>query len=361
MAGKRQHLIKRRSFLKATGSTAAVIGLGTGTGIADLVQGMETPGDESVALKALVFTHFEVGGKTGDFPGEFQKWAEYYQFDKMVQVPGARTPVFYNDDGVGATITGMGHALCGPSVASILANPQLDLEDTYFLSAGISGTPPDVGTLGSVFVTDYVVAWDYAHRWAQEDSANASYNRKEGKGKGQEDDYALIAEPWDDFTYAYEINPALVEAAYNMGSQVSLADSQRAEEYRQNYPDKKARQDPFVDVGTTVSSEEYWHGETFSDQAQYISDLAGAGTYATTEMEDFATASALRRHGYLDQYLSLRSVSNFDQPYPGQTVRESLAANSGGFLPSLENVFRVGSALVDDIVANWTGWQSGVP
>lgn len=360
MSQKRQHLIDRRSFVKTVGAAGATIGLGTGTALADPGADLE-PVDDEVSLKALLFTHFEVGGKTGDFPGEYQKWAEYYDFDRVVEVPGAMTDVYVNEDGVGATITGMGHAKCGPSVASILASPRLDLEDTYFISAGISGTPPAVGTLGSVFVTDYVVAWDYAHRWAQEDSANASYNRKEGSGKGTGDDYALIAEPWDDLQYAYELNPALVQAAYDRTKDLELADSPQAESYRQNYPHQTARRDPFVDIGATISSEEYWHGETFSDQAQYICDEADAGTYATTEMEDYATVTALDRYDYLDRYLSLRSVSNFDQPYPGQTVRESLAANSGGFLPSLENVFRVGSTLVDDMVENWSSWQSGVP
>jgi len=234
------------------------------------------------------------------------------------------------------------------------------LDDTFFVSAGISGTPPDVGTLGSVFIGDHVVAWDYAHRWAQEDSANASFNKKKGKGKGQEDNYALIAEPFSGFKYSYDLNSDLVSKAYGMTQGMDLvptSDTTTMEDYRSNYPEKTARSDPFVGIGTTVSSEEYWHGETFSDQAQYISDVAGAGRYATTEMEDFATASALERYGYLDRYLSIRSVSNFDQPYPGQTVRESLNANSGGFVPSLESVYRVGSTLVDDMVKNPSDWE----
>ena len=379
MSGKREHLIQRRQFLKTTGVSAAALGLGTGTVGAMPNAELDTSG-ETIDLKAMVFTHFEAGGKTGDFPGEFQKWYDYYGLTNQVEVPGALWDVFYNEDGVAATVTGMGHSLCAPSVASILASPRFDFENTYFLSAGISGTPPDVGTLGSVFVGDYVVNWDYAHRWAQEDSEDASFNREERRGdnrgksqvqdrsrgvdngKGKDgDDFALMLLPFRPFDYVYRLNPDLVQKAADLGSGVQLIDSDEAKAYRQNYPEKTARREPFIDVGTTVSGEEYWHGQTFSEQAQYICDQYEASTYATTEMEDYATATAIDRHDYLDRYLSLRSVSNFDQPYPGQTVKESLQADSGGYIPSIENVFRVGSTVVDDIVERWGMWKDGVP
>jgi purine nucleoside permease len=318
--------------------------------------------DEPISPDVFVFTHFEVGGKTGDFPGEFQNWYEAYDLNRQVAVPGAQTDVYYNEsNGVAATVTGIGKSLCTTTVSSILASPQFDFDETFFLSAGISGTPPDVGTTGCVFVSDYVVDWDLAHRWAQEDSANASYNRSKGQGKGAgtaaTDDYAAEPLPYRPFDYSYEVAPANVERALSIAQGVSLADSEQAQMYRQNYPDKAARRSPFVDIGTTVTGDEYWHGETFSEQSQYFCDLYDAGTYATTEQEDFGTATALRRHGHFDRYLSLRSVSNFDQPYPGQTVRESLfEADSGGYLPSITNVFRVGSAIADDIRSIPSAW-----
>lgn len=361
MGGKRAHLIGRRTYLKTAGLTATAVGLGTGPTAAQF-EAQQDDSDDSIDVKVMVFTHFEVGKNSGDVPGEFQKWYTEYDLTTKVDVPGAWAPVFYNaETGIAGTITGMGHSICGPSVASILASPRFDFEDTYFISAGISGTPPDVGTLGSVFVSDHVLNWDYGHRWAQEDSATASYNKKKGQGQGIEDDYALQLLPFRPFDYSFELNPALVETAYNLGKNVELFDTDDAAAYRENYPEKTARRDPFVDIGTTVSGEEYWHGETFSDQAQYISDQYGASTYATTEMEDYATATAVKQHGHLDRYLSLRSVSNFDQPYPGQTVEESLAADSGGYMPSIVNVFRVGKPLVDEISSNWGDWQNGVP
>ncbi|MFB6110501.1 MAG: phosphorylase, partial [Halodesulfurarchaeum sp.] len=192
--------------------------------------------------------------------------------------------MFYNDDGVAATLTGMGHSFCGPSVAAILGSPALNFEDSYLLSAGISGTPPDVGTLGSVFVSDYVVNWDYGHRWAQEDDP-----RDLSGGSGSDQAFAFQIYPGRPFDYVYELNPSLVEKAVSLSEGVDLADSKRAQEYRQLYPQETAQREPFIDVGTTVSGEEYWHGSTFSDQAQYIADEYGGEVHGLFVAETEST------------------------------------------------------------------------
>ena len=358
MSEKDKRGLGRRQYLKATGAAAVASSIAGCT--SGEMEAQETTtasdADQPVDVKVMLFTHFEVGENTGDTPGEFQKWYDGYDLTNKIEVPGAWAPVFYNDDGVAATLTGMGHSFCGPSAAAILASPALNFEDSYFLSAGIGGTPPDVGTLGSVFVSDYVVNWDFGHRWAQEDDASDLDG-----GEGADQEFALQIYPGRPFDYVYELNGDLVDKAVSLSEGVELADSERAKEYRQLYPQDAANREPFIDTGTTVSGEEYWHGPTFSEQAEYISSEYGASTYATTEMEDYATATAVKQHGHLDRYLSIRSVSNFDQPHPDQTVAESLEANSGGFIPSITNAYRVGKPLVDDIVENWSDWQNGVP
>lgn len=150
----------------------------------------------------------------------------------------------------------------------------------------------------------------------------------------------------------YNLKDGFTTIAYSLGQQADLVDSDRAKQYRKLYEEETANQEPFVDMGTTICGDEYWHGSTFSNQASWMcSELYDVGRYATTEQEDYATATALARHGYLDQYLSIRSVSNFDQPYPGQSVVESLnEADSGGFGPSIQNVFKVSSEIVDVVL-----------
>jgi purine nucleoside permease len=92
----------------------------------------------------------------------------------------------------------------------------------------------------------------------------------------------------------------------------------------------------------------------------------GQADYCMTEMEDSGTLTALSRltdadRVDMDRVLVLRTASNFDRPYPGQTAAESLAADSGGFGPSTQNAYLVGSVVSDYIIANWADWQAGVP
>jgi purine nucleoside permease len=105
-----------------------------------------------------------------------------------------------------------------------------------------------------------------------------------------------------------------------------------------------------VAVGTTVTGDEFWHGETTAAHADWLCDAYDVGPYCTTQMEDYATATALSRFGHLDRYLSVRAVVNFDRPAPGESVRASLDEETGGFAleVALENAFRVGRAVVED-------------
>jgi purine nucleoside permease len=104
--------------------------------------------------------------------------------------------------------------------------------------------------------------------------------------------------------------------------------------------------------------------EGMEDWAKAVTD--GAANYCTTQMEDNATLTALRRGadaGLLDfnRVAVLRTASNFDREAPGQTPVASLAAKSGGFGPATTNAYRVGSAFADAIIDNWPAWSEGVP
>jgi len=61
----------------------------------------------------------------------------------------------------------------------------------------------------------------------------------------------------------------------------------------------------------------------------------------------------------------LRTASDFDQPVPGKTAAESLAANSSrqytGFMAALESAWRVGHVVVADLVKNWSRYRDQIP
>lgn len=292
------------------------------------------PSLDVLVLPAFAAEDFRLpveGEDDEDPPTELDYWLDAYEFDREVRIPGANAPVRYTDDGIGVTPTGMGKVEAATTVTALLASSEIDLSDTYFVTAGVAGAPPSVATLGAVFVADAVVDWDLKHRWP-DDRAGASPID------------LLKYRPHD---YVRRLDEDLVTAAIEVAENVELRDSERAAAHRQQYDEAAARSEPFVGVGATVCGDEFWHGQPFSEQAQWLVEQYGAGVYATSEMEDFGTASALAKFDRVDRYLSVRGVVNFDRPASGRSARESL--DDGDFVLDLglDNAFRVASAVVD--------------
>lgn len=56
----------------------------------------------------------------------------------------------------------------------------------------------------------------------------------------------------------------------------------------------------------------------------------------------------------------LRTTSNFDRLYLGQTPHNSLAnSNSNGFVLLLNNLYLAGGLLASETVARWSAWKHG--
>ena len=298
--------------------------------------------------KVLVFAMFEVGANTGDFAGEFQHWFDrYFKDATSVSVRGAFAPVYCSPSGVCGTVVGVGKANAAASLTAILSDPRFDVSSTYFLTSGCAGTPPDRGTLGSVFWSDCIVDYDLGQRWSPLDVTEKGpvFQPLEAAGKG----------------IVLRLDPVLTEWAHRLSRNAPLEDAVDAALYRLRYREKQAHRKPFVGVGTTVCSDTWWHGHTLSREADYLCALYKAGTYVSTQMEDSAVALVLQRHGMLGRYMIARDIVNFDRPYEGQTPKESLAARNGSFSIGMKNGFLVGAAVVDHIVSNWSVWEKGVP
>lgn len=281
-------------------------------------------------VKVLVITMFE---------WETKPWLEREPLTRTFDVPGAYSPVRCTEEGLCVLTTGMGKTSAGLTTTAVLLNPQFDLSRTIFLTSGIAGTPPEVGTLGDAAWADYVIDFDLGHHVLPE-------------GDASPDDLFIYASGYEG-TAVYNLNHQLVDLAYNVTKGTELLDGEKAQAYRALYGGQ-ANRAPQVLRCDTVTGDNYWHGKELSALAtDMVQDrTGGAGNYCSTQMEDNATAGALARAGYLDRYLSLRTMSNFDQPHPGQTVRESLSANSGGFPLSIENEYRVSKAFASYVLAN---------
>jgi len=254
--------------------------------------------DDPRPVKALIISMFGPEG---------QPWIDNLALSEEIAIPGLSPDypaVHCNGDDVCQVTTGMGHSNVAATISALVFNPKFDFSRSYFLIAGIAGIDPTQGTLGSAawarYLIDFGIAWEL-------DAAN-----------------------WD-------ITPA--------------------------------SEPPAVVQCDTAGGDTWWHGALLEKVAQDWTKLLtdGAGTYCTTQQEDNSTYEALKRGasaGLLDieRVAVLRTASNFDRPYPGQTAYDSLVNSiSGGFVPATQNLYNAGGPLIAAIVSDWDSWRGGVP
>ncbi|WP_100960120.1 purine nucleoside permease [Bosea sp. FBZP-16] len=305
-----------------------------------------------IKVKVFVASMFEIGANTGDRAGEFQHWYErYWQKSQPHEVRGALKPAYCNDDGVCGAVLGMGKVNSSSSMQAILLDPEYDFSQAYFLITGVAGTPPSRGTIGDVSWGTWLVDYDLGHRWAPEE--------------GKPGEPVFIPRKGYEEYRVFKLNPTLVGWATQLSAGVNLQDSESAKQYRQRYPDEKARAAPSVQTGTHMTGDTFFHGPGLSKEAQYMAKLYGADDYVITEMEAAAITLVIKRQFGTDRILSLRGAVNFDQGNPNETTQQHLdpapGQTAGGFAETVANVEAVGSRVVDHIVGNWGEWQKGVP
>ncbi len=283
-------------------------------------------------IRVLVLSMF--GGATF---GETQPWLQNEKLPKTFSVKGAFSPVHCNAAGLCVTTIGEGKSNAGASVVAILDDPQFNFSNAYFMTAGIAGTPPSVGTLGFAAWARYVVDFDLGHHLVPSQASDYPFG--------------YIA-PGSGYAESFTLNASLAETAYRVTRNVALADSAEADKTRAKYSGQAGKK-PFVALCDTVAGDDYWAGATLSAEGQYImtANTDGKGTYCTTEQEDSAVAEALSRFGFLSRYLDLRTASNFDQPYPGETV-EQLLQTFPGYTIAVENAYRVGSTMANYLMTH---------
>ena len=315
----------------------------------------ETP---ALAPKVLVITMF--GGET-------KPWLEGEALVRKIAVPGfaqAYPEVACTESGLCVLTTGMGYANAASTIAALAFGGRFDLTKTYILIAGIAGVDPAYGTLGSAHWARYAIDGGLQNEIDPREAPadwSAGYLAIGAAAPGQKTTPRYGSE-------VYRLDEDLLQAAYKLSKDTALSDSDAAKAYRARYSAGPAAAPPAVTICDTVSSDTWWHGaklgEAMAAYAKLITDAAAEP--CTTQQEDNATLTALKRAAdahLLDfrRIALLRTASNFDREAPGQTAAESLAAKSGGYLPSVANAYRVGGGLAHAIVANWDAWREGPP
>jgi purine nucleoside permease len=322
-----------------------------------------------LAVKVVVVTTFEIGADTGDRPGEFQLWAEREKFDRKVAVPGMVHPVYVNDQGELAVVSGT-TARCAEQLMALALDPRFDFTHAYWILAGIAGVDPADASLGSAAWARFVVDGDVAYEIdSREVPAEWPYGLIPIGGKKPND--IPHNEGWEPAVMAYPLNAALVSRAYGLTKDVSLPDSPRLQASRARYAGfPNAQKPPFVLVGDVLGSCRFWHGPILTRWANDWTKLwtQDQGNFVMTAMEDQGYAAALTElasMGKVDfqRVLVLRTASNYSMPPPGETAVASLQENANvgfaGYIPSLESAYRVGSVVVHDILAQWDQVYAG--
>jgi purine nucleoside permease len=332
----------------------------------DRSSNLPTP-EHPLQVKVVVLTTFEIGADTGDIPGEFQFWVERRKMNTVIPLANAYHDVRRDGTGVIGLVTGMATANAASSVMELGTDPRFDLAKAYWIVAGID---PQRGSLGSAVWADCVVDGDVAY---------------EIDGREIPGSWSTGVIPWErtkpyeeprptDRQQLYRLNPALVDWAVRDTKDVVLDDTPAMKKMRDAYAGfAKAQEPPRVMKGAALSTSRFWEGAMMSkwaeDWVRYWS--GGASQYYTTACEDSGIMRALTNLANakkvdLNRVLVLRTVSDFDQPPPGETPAQSLATKDspehlGGFLPSLEAAFRVGNKVVSDIVNHWEEYSAVVP
>lgn len=313
-------------------------------------------------IKVLIISMFEP---------EAAPWIEPFALRESVPVPGLlpeHPALRCNADGVCLLVAGMGHANAAASTLAVALDPRLDLRRTWFLIAGIAGIDPAQGTTGSATWARWLVNFGIAHEIDAREMPRGwatGYHGIMTRGPGEKPNFEYHTE-------VARLDDALVRKALALTRDMALADDRKAQAYRARYRSAPANLPPRVIQCDTLAGDTWWHGHRLGEHARAWTRLLSDGdaTYCTTQQEDNATYNALMRAAAagrvdLKRLAVLRTASNFDRPYPGQSAHASLLAStsgaSGGFGIATVNLERVGGVLVKDIVTRWDRWRDGVP
>ncbi len=305
------------------------------------------------------------------FGPEARPWVEPLQLTEEIAVTGLSVEypkVRCNAAGVCLMTTAMGHANAAASTMALMLDGRFDFRKAYVLVAGIAGIDPKYGTTGTAAWARYIVSFAIAHEIDAREMPPGWSTGLIGimtKGPGEKPKFSYQTE-------VAKLDEALLQKALALSRNATLEDNDKARAYRANYKQGPGAEAPRVIQCDTLSGDTWWHGDLMGKAAtDWVKTLTdGQGTYCTTQQEDSATHNALTRAaaaGRLDisRVAVLRTASNFDRPYPGQTAYDSLMASttggSGGFVPALRNLYAAGGPLVRDIIARWDLWKNGVP
>ncbi len=308
-----------------------------------------------ISVRVLILPKFEVGGMTGDFPGEAQYfYEEYLEGGEVYPIPGGteETKVWYKD-GIALCLLGQGKVNAAINTSAVLSDERFDLSEAYVLCVGCGGAAAGYGIFGDVFVITSAVDMDLGY-WA------------DGRELGDKTGTTWFHdESWDD-TAVVRLDESLTERAYGRIKDLMPETTGNTVRYLQKeYPGEDwADRPPKVLKGTSLTSDRYWKGRYDHRNALAAAEIYGCpDPFAVTEMEDIASAQAVKCHGMLDRLIILRAAVNMDVFPEGMTpeklwgpgVDDHIASEDSLesvdiFETAMHNCFEAGKVLIEAIL-----------
>lgn len=329
--------------------------------------------DAPIPIKVVVVAMFEIGDVEGDHPGEFQYWVERLPLDETIEFSQGYSPLRYNaEKGILGVTTGIGTQFSTATIMGLGMDLRFDLSNAYWLVAGIAGGDPEDTSPADAVWTDWAIDGDIGHeidpREAPEDWPTG-YIPFRNKSPYQ---MPLPAED-QHWGVRYKLNAGLLNWAYELTKDIELTTSEGAENLRLKFKDfEGAQHPPRVRVGAHLAAATYWHGALMNDWANDWVDYwtEGEGDYFTSAMEDTGTLQSLTRldkagKADLERVMVLRGVTNYTRPIDSVSAYESLKGETVGhysaYMPTMENVFRTGNPIVEELIENWDTYKNTVP
>ncbi|KAI1371856.1 putative purine nucleoside permease [Hypoxylon crocopeplum] len=238
-----------------------------------------------------------------------------------------------------------------------------DLRKTYFLTAGIAGVSPKLGTLGSVALSRFSVQVALQYEIdAREMPANFSTGYLP-YGAYAPNQYPSIIYG----TEVMEVNENLRDAAADLAGRAELANSADTTDYCSRYQSggdvyAAATNSPGIIKCDSATSDVYYSGALLSEAFENTTQLwtnQSTITYCMSAQEDSANLQALMRAavwGLVDfsRVIVMRTGSDFDRPPPSVSVFQHLRLlDQNGYDIAIQNLYLAGVEIVKGIIAEW--------
>ena len=334
-----------------------------------------TDADGRIPIRFVVVTTFDTGDDT-TAPGEFNTWVVNFPLPVIIPFPQGYHHLRYNPTKQVLGIeTGEGPTHMASSITALANDRRFDLTHAYWILAGIAGIDPNVGPVGSAAWASYVIDGDLAHEIDARQIPSGWATGYVPLGRSQPYQQPVPPASSINGVNLFQLNKPFVNWAFQFShASVTLPDTSNLQTVRSFYTTYPATQSPpLILKGDVLAAGTFWIGALLNTWAEnwvnYWSN--GQAVFTTTSEEDAGYAQALTFLAQVNaidfnRVLVLRSAANFSVPHPGQTAAELLADEANGtgysgFIESLQDVYLTGSAVVNEIVDNWSTYADHVP